>query len=91
MSEPFPLKPSLWAATAPPPVPTPRLDTDVYADVCVIGAGYAGLSTALHLAEQGTSVVVLEAREAGWGESGRNGGQVIPGLKHDPDELVEKA
>ena len=40
-----------------------------------------------HLAEAGVSVVVLEAGEPGWGASGRNGGQVIPGLKHDPDEL----
>jgi glycine/D-amino acid oxidase-like deaminating enzyme len=59
--------------------------------VCVIGAGYAGLSTALHLAKRGTNVLVLEAREPGWGASGRNGGQVIPGLKYDPDELMEKA
>ena len=91
MPEPFPLEPSLWAATAPPPVPTPRLEGDLSADVCVIGAGYAGLSTALHLAERGTNVLVLEAREPGWGASGRNGGQVIPGLKYDPDELMEKA
>ena len=90
MPEPFPLEPSLWAATAPPPVPTPRLEGDLSADVCVIGAGYAGLSTALHLAERGTNVLVLEAREPGWGASGRNGGQVIPGLKYDPDELMEK-
>jgi glycine/D-amino acid oxidase-like deaminating enzyme len=58
--------------------------------VCVIGAGYAGLSTALHLAERGVKTVVLEAHEPGWGGSGRNGGQVIPGLKYDPDELVQK-
>src|SRR5215207_5812083 len=90
MPEPFPLEPSLWAATAPPAFPTPRLDGDASVDVCVIGAGYAGLSTALHLAERGTNVLVLEAREPGWGASGRNGGQVIPGLKYDPDELVEK-
>lgn len=91
MAEPFPLQPSLWAATAPPAVPTPRLDGNASVDVCVIGAGYAGLSTALHLAERGTDVLVLEAREPGWGASGRNGGQVIPGLKYDPDELVAKA
>src|SRR5215207_5250940 len=44
----------------------------------------------LHLAERGVKTVVLEAHEPGWGGSGRNGGQVIPGLKYDPDELVEK-
>jgi glycine/D-amino acid oxidase-like deaminating enzyme len=87
MAEPFPLEPSLWAATAPPALPTPPLETSARADVCVIGAGYAGLSTALHLAERGVKTIVLEAREPGWGGSGRNGGQVIPGLKHDPDEL----
>src|SRR6201991_3671533 len=88
MAKPFPLAPSLWAATAPPAVPTPLLEGSITADVVVIGAGYAGMSTALHLAERGTRVVVLEAYEPGWGGSGRNGGQVIPGLKYDPDELV---
>jgi glycine/D-amino acid oxidase-like deaminating enzyme len=56
----------------------------------VIGAGFTGLSTALHLAEQGADVVVLEAHEPGWGASGRNGGEVNPGLKWDPDD-VERA
>ena len=87
MTEPFPLAPSLWTATAPPAPPTPPLEDSARADVCVIGAGYAGLSTALHLAERGVRTIVLEAREPGWGGSGRNGGQVIPGLKYDPDEL----
>ncbi len=90
MIQPFPLAPSLWAATAAPPAATPPLDTDREADVCVVGGGFAGLSTALHLAEAGADVVLLEAREPGWGASGRNGGQVIPGLKFDPDELVAK-
>jgi glycine/D-amino acid oxidase-like deaminating enzyme len=90
MADPFPLAPSLWAATAPAARSTPPLDGSVNADVVVIGAGYAGLSTALHLAEGGTRVVVLEAHEPGWGGSGRNGGQVIPGLKYDPDELEAK-
>src|SRR5215468_7075588 len=80
-------EPSLWAATAPPAQPTPPLESSARADVCVIGAGYAGLSTALVLAERGVQTIVLEAREPGWGGSGRNGGQVIPGLKYDPDEL----
>src|ERR687886_1478301 len=84
---PFPLEPSLWAATAAPAVPTPPLDESVSTDVAVVGAGYMGLSTALHLAERGVSVTVLDAEEPGFGGSGRNGGQVIPGLKYDPDEL----
>ena len=84
----FPLSPSLWAATAAPALVTTPLQSDVKADVVVIGAGYCGLSTALHLAERGVRVVVLEARDIGFGGSGRNGGQVIPGLKYDPSELL---
>jgi glycine/D-amino acid oxidase-like deaminating enzyme len=87
MTAAFPLAPALWAATAVEAPSTPALTESAKADVCVIGGGYAGLSTALHLAEAGASVVLLEAREIGFGGSGRNGGQVIPGLKYDPDEL----
>lgn len=87
MTEPFPLESSLWAATAPAASPTPLLQEPVAADVCIVGAGYCGLSTALHLAERGIKAVVLEAKEPGFGGSGRNGGQVIPGLKFDPDDL----
>jgi len=88
MTEPFPLAPSLWAATATPAPPAPPLEDSTSADVCIVGGGFAGLSTALHLAERGIRALVLEAREPGWGASGRNGGQVIPGLKYDPDEIV---
>jgi glycine/D-amino acid oxidase-like deaminating enzyme len=87
MAAPFPLEPSLWHATAARGIDAPALSESTRADVCVIGGGYCGLSTALHLAERGTNVVVLEAKEPGFGGSGRNGGQVIPGLKYDPDEL----
>src|SRR5689334_15201944 len=87
MAEPFPLEPSLWAATAGEAPPTPPLDGSAAADVVIVGAGYAGLSTALHLAERGVKAIVLEAYAPGFGGSGRNGGQVIPGLKYDPDEL----
>ncbi len=83
-----PLPPSLWAATAPAAPPTPPLLESITTDVLVIGGGYTGLSTALHLAEPGTQVTVLDANDPGWGASGRNGGQVNPTLKHDPDELV---
>ncbi|MBI0331363.1 NAD(P)/FAD-dependent oxidoreductase [Burkholderia plantarii] len=85
-----PLPPSLWAATAEPCVDTPPLDASVAVDVAIVGAGYTGLSTALHLAEQGLRVCVIDANEPGWGASGRNGGQVIPGLKYDPDELMRR-
>ena len=85
-----PLPPSLWAATAEAAVDTPPLDTSVKSDVLIVGAGYTGLSSALHLAEHGLKVCVIDANEPGWGASGRNGGQVIPGLKYDPDELIRR-
>ena len=53
MAEPFALQPALWAATAVLAVPTPPLEGAARADVCIVGAGYTGLSTALHLAEKG--------------------------------------
>lgn len=60
---------------------TPKvLEGDVEADVAVLGAGYSGLSTAIHLAEKGYKVVVVEGAGVGWGASGRNGGQVVNGL-----------
>ncbi|WP_338477610.1 FAD-binding oxidoreductase [Pseudomonas trivialis] len=80
---------SLWSATAPSAVPTPGLSESVKVDVAIVGAGYTGLSTALHLAERGVSVCVLEASEPGWGASGRNGGQVNPTLKYDPEQLAK--
>jgi glycine/D-amino acid oxidase-like deaminating enzyme len=79
--------PSLYADTAVPPVATPALDVDKNVSVAIVGGGFAGLSTALHLAEQGTDAIVLEAREPGWGASGNNGGQLNPGLKLDPDTV----
>jgi glycine/D-amino acid oxidase-like deaminating enzyme len=82
-----PLPRSLYADTARPAAATPPLDGDRRVDVCVIGGGFTGLSAALHLAQQGVDVAVLEAHEPGWGASGRNGGQVNPGLKHDPDQV----
>ncbi|MBP2290968.1 NAD(P)/FAD-dependent oxidoreductase [Azospirillum rugosum] len=83
------LPPSLWAKTAPPALDLPTLSGEVEADVVIVGGGFTGLSTALHLAEAGASAVVLEAAEPGWGASGRNNGQVIPTLtRADPDDLV---
>ncbi|WP_426389692.1 NAD(P)/FAD-dependent oxidoreductase [Variovorax sp. R-27] len=83
------LPPSLWADTAPPAPPTPPLTESRKADVLIVGGGFTGLSAALHLAEAGAQACVLEAHEPGWGASGRNGGQVNPSLKHDPEELVQ--
>jgi len=73
-----PIEPSLWYATAAPPPMTARLDGGITADVCVIGGGYTGLSSALHLAERGVDVVLLEAKEIGNGGSGRNAGHCTP-------------
>ncbi len=82
-----PLPPSLYADTARSAIATPPLDGSRQVSVVIVGGGFTGLSTALHLAENGADVMVLEAHEPGWGACGRNGGQVNPGLKHDPDEI----
>lgn len=66
------------------------LDGSVETDVCVIGGGMAGLSTALGLAERGRSVILLEARRVGWGASGRNGGFVSAGFSLGLPELVSR-
>jgi gamma-glutamylputrescine oxidase len=71
---------SYYQATAHPFPPQPRLNGEVNADVCIIGAGFTGLSAALELAEAGYSVVVLESRKVGYGASGRNGGQICTGF-----------
>ena len=79
---------SVWAATAPPPINTEKLYGEVRADVVVVGAGYTGLSTALHLSSS-TDTVVVEASEIGWGASGRNNGLVIPTLSTaDPRQIL---
>jgi glycine/D-amino acid oxidase-like deaminating enzyme len=82
---------SLWAAVTPAGPEWPVLAGDAQADVIVIGAGFTGLSTALHLREAGVDVAVVEAMEPGWGASGRNNGQVIPTLSRpDPEDIVRK-
>jgi glycine/D-amino acid oxidase-like deaminating enzyme len=79
---------SLWSATAGPAPSCPALEGVVDADVTIVGAGYTGLSAALHLAREGKRVVVLDAQEPGFGCSGRNGGQVNPGsTKMSPSEV----
>jgi glycine/D-amino acid oxidase-like deaminating enzyme len=81
---------SLWAATAAPGPELATLSGELRANVTIIGGGYTGLSAALHLAEAGRDAVVLEAVEVGERASGLNGGQVIPGVKYDPDTLEER-
>jgi glycine/D-amino acid oxidase-like deaminating enzyme len=82
---------SLWAAMTPAGPDLPELAGKAAADVIVIGGGFTGLSTALHLREAGVDVAIVEAMEPGWGASGRNNGQVIPTLSRpDPDDIVAK-
>lgn len=81
--------PTYFEATAAPLARRPGLSGTRRCDVCIIGAGFTGLSTALHLATRGYEVVVLEADRAGAGASGRNSGFVLPGYAADIDELCE--
>lgn len=67
------------------------LEDSIETDTVIIGAGFTGLSTALHLAKRGVSVALAEAVEPGYGASGRNNGQVIPTLtRMDADGLIAK-
>jgi gamma-glutamylputrescine oxidase len=79
--------PSYYQATAQPFPAQPALKGDHAADVCVIGAGYTGLSAALELAEAGYKVAVLEAKTTGYGASGRNGGQICTGFSPGQHKL----
>jgi glycine/D-amino acid oxidase-like deaminating enzyme len=81
------MPPSLWAATAPEGPRLEALTGSRRTEVAVVGAGYTGLSTALHLASAGIECTVIDRHEPGWGASGRNGGQVLPGLRLQRAEL----
>ncbi|HVX77748.1 MAG TPA: FAD-binding oxidoreductase [Bradyrhizobium sp.] len=85
--KPSTLPASLYRDTARPAVPTLPLEGKRQCDVAILGGGYTGLSAALRLAQKGRTVRVLEANEPGWGASGRNGGQVNPGLKWEPEQI----
>jgi len=78
---------SYYAATAHPAPVRPPLQGAVDCDVCVVGGGIAGCSAALHLAERGYRVVLLEAQRIGWGASGRSGAQVLPGIAAGQEKL----
>ena len=79
--------PSWYAATAHPRIQTEPLRETLTADVCIVGGGYTGLSAALHLAEAGYDVVLLEAHRVGFGASGRNGGQLGSAQRMDQEDL----
>lgn len=79
--------PSWYAATANPMEQFDPLRGETSADVCIVGAGYTGLSAALHLAEAGMDVVLLDAHRVGFGASGRNGGQLGSGQRMEQDGL----
>lgn len=88
MNGPLAFERSWYAATAQASPQQSALNGDASADVVVIGGGATGVSAALHLAERGARVVLLEAAQIGHGASGRNGGQIIPGLRQGAAELL---
>lgn len=79
---------SYYAATAHAAPARAPLQGNAACDVCIIGAGFSGISTALHLAERGMKVIVLEAAKVAFGASGRNGGQIINGFSRDYDTIL---
>lgn len=82
--------PSYYAATANRATAHPPLEGARSCSVCIVGGGYTGLSAALHLAERGIDVMLLEANRIGWGASGRNGGQVGTGQRVEQTVLEER-
>lgn len=86
MSEPQ----GYYAVSAPPSPARPRLSGSMKVDVCVIGGGFTGLSAALHLAEAGSKVVLVEAQTVGFAASGRNGGQICTGLRKSQSVLEKE-
>lgn len=82
-----PHAPSYYADSRIPTPLRPSLQGTVQADVCIVGAGYTGLSAGISLAEAGYKVVVLEQAQVGWGASGRNGGQIVHSYSRDIDVI----
>ncbi|HUN48256.1 MAG TPA: FAD-binding oxidoreductase [Stellaceae bacterium] len=82
--------PRFYDAFAPAAPAAPPLEGGERAAVAIVGAGFTGLSTALHLAERGIRALVLEAKEIGWGASSRNFGQLVPYFKHDQEHVLQQ-
>ena len=81
---------SYYASSVNAHAPWPELTDNIECDVCIVGAGYTGISSALYLCEAGYDVVVLEAARVGWGASGRNGGQVVNSYSRDIDVIEDR-
>ena len=79
-----------YSAGAGPPLGLGPLAGHQRADVAIVGGGIAGCSAALHAAEAGARVVLVEANQIGWGASSRNAGHVPAATKHDPDEIIAR-
>ncbi|MNF41416.1 Gamma-glutamylputrescine oxidoreductase [compost metagenome] len=79
--------PSWYAASVNRYLEFPALAGEIVADVCIVGGGYTGLNCAIELARRGYAVALLEARQIGWGASGRNGGQLIRGVGHEVERF----
>ena len=90
LDDPGALPRTSYTDTAPAGPETPSLVGEARADVCIVGAGFTGLSAALFAAQAGARVIVLDAREIGWGSSGRTFGQVNPYLRHEPWNLLQR-
>lgn len=81
---------SWYAASINQPSSYPTLNDNITTDVCIVGGGFTGINTAIELAAKGYRVVVLEANKIGWGASGRNGGQLIRGIGHNPQQFIKE-
>src|SRR5215475_12273904 len=90
MTEPVEHPETWYEATRVEAPARQRLTFDLDVDVCVVGAGLAGLTAAREIAKRGWSVAVLEANRIGWAASGRNTGFVLPGFSEDVEGMVER-
>lgn len=78
---------SYYAASANWETNYPQLEGEVHVDVVIVGGGFSGVSTAVELCEKGYKVALVEANRISWGATGRNGGQIIGGVGHNPDNF----